>query len=360
MPWYIALPVSVLILLASAFFVIIEFALLAARRSRLETQADASRTARSALRAMNQLTVMLAAAQLGVTGATFALGAVAEPAIHHLLAPVLEAVGLPGGISSAVSFGLALFIVTFLHLVVGEMVPKSWAIAHPETAARLVAPVGNGLATVLGPLLRGINGLANAMVRLAGEEPVDRAAAGGYDADTLAQLVEHSAREGALDSESGDQLRTVISLHQATLGDVVKLGNATPTYVRADATVADVQQAAQDSGHFRILLEPREQQPAQLEDGTKGIAEPMLMVHVRATLLADADAPARELATETLQLPESTTVMQAVESMRSHSRLLAVVVADEDPSIVRGVVTSEDLLDRVWPDIEEHLEREKR
>ena len=355
MPWYVSLPLSVLIIAISAFFVIIEFSLLAARRSRLEEEVEGSTAARAALRAQNQLTMMLAAAQLGITGATFALGAVTKPAVQQLLGPVLAAVGLPEGASYAVSFGVALFIVTFLHLVVGEMAPKSWAIAHPETAAKLVSPVGNGIVTVLHPLLRWINAMANRMVKIAGQEPVDRAAVGGYDADMLATLVQHSAAQGVLDAASGDQLSTLINLRQASIGDIIAPRTTRPTAVPADATVADVQDAARRSGHFRILVAPPEQ-PGH----PGGDAHQVRMVHVRDTLLADANTPAAELAMDTLQLPESTLITEAVTQMRLQRRLLAVVVPDEGPARILGVVTSEDLLAQIWPSIEQRLASERR
>ncbi len=131
--------VTVTIIVLSAFFVIIEFSLLAARRHRLEESAETSVSSRAALRSLNELTVMLAGAQLGITACTFALGAVTKPAVHYALTPLFLAWQMPGWAADAAAFGLALVVVTFLHLVVGEMAPKSWAIAHPELSARTVA-----------------------------------------------------------------------------------------------------------------------------------------------------------------------------------------------------------------------------
>jgi CBS domain containing-hemolysin-like protein len=122
---------TVLIIAASAFFVAIEFAVLAAKRHRLEDAAASSRSARAALRSSNELTVLLAGSQLGITIATLALGAITKPAVHHWITPVLEGWGAPLWVADVAGFVLALIIVTFLHLVVGEMAPKSWAIAHP-------------------------------------------------------------------------------------------------------------------------------------------------------------------------------------------------------------------------------------
>lgn len=138
--WVVTL-VTIGLIILSAFFVIIEFALLGARRHRLEERAADDGASRAALRSMNELTVMLAAAQLGITVCTFALGAVTKPALDGWLGPVLTSVGLPAWLAGGAAFVVSLLVVTFLHLVVGEMAPKSWAIAHPETAARVVSPI---------------------------------------------------------------------------------------------------------------------------------------------------------------------------------------------------------------------------
>src|SRR5690606_6563588 len=127
MSWWMVTIITIALIVASAFFVIVEFSLLAARRHRLEAEAEGSASARAALRGVNELTVMLAFAQLGITAASFLLGAITKPAIDYALAPVLEAWGLPDMVADITAFMLALIVVTFLHLVIGEMAPKSWA-----------------------------------------------------------------------------------------------------------------------------------------------------------------------------------------------------------------------------------------
>lgn len=161
--------ITILILIASAFFVIIEFATMGARRNRLEETAETSRTSRAGLRSLNELTIMLAGAQLGITACTLILGAVTKPWVHHLLMHPLETLGLSLGIADVVAFILALFIVTFIHLVIGEMAPKSWAITHPETALQLIAVPARGFIWIFRPLLTWINTMANHMVRATGE-----------------------------------------------------------------------------------------------------------------------------------------------------------------------------------------------
>ena len=129
-PWVIG-AITVALIAASAFFVAVEFALIAARRHRLEDEAATSSSARAALRSASELSVLLAGSQLGITVCTLALGSITKPAVHHWLTPLFETWGLPYWSADIVGFVLALIVVTFLHLVVGEMAPKSWAIAHP-------------------------------------------------------------------------------------------------------------------------------------------------------------------------------------------------------------------------------------
>jgi CBS domain containing-hemolysin-like protein len=324
--------VTVLLILASAFFVVIEFALLGARRHRLEADAGTSRAARAALRGINELTVMLAGAQLGITAATFALGAVTKPAVEAGLGPVLEAVGVPGWVAGGASFVLSLLLVTFLHLVVGEMAPKSWAIAHPERAAKLVGLPARGFITVVRPLLVAVNGIANKLVAASGVTPVDRAAVGGRDAETIRQLVEQSAAEGALDTEAQEQISEVIELERLTVGDLLP---PDPDLVAVDvqATVDEAQEAAARSGHLRILL-------STSTGGVPGV------VHVRDTLTEHPDRPVQELARRAFAVRAEAPVYEAFARMRERGEQLAVVTSGER---VIGVLSVTDILRRVLP-----------
>ena len=203
---------TVALIALSALFVIIEFALLGARRHRLEELAATSPSARAALRGMNDLTLMLAGSQLGITLCTFALGAITKPALDYWLGPILLAWGLPAWAAGGAAFGLALFLVTFLHLVVGEMAPKSWAIAHPERSALAVGIISRAYTWPLRPLLRWLNRVANRLVKASGVEPVESAAVGGRDIETIRQLVEHSAEVGTLKPQMQQQLSGLIDL----------------------------------------------------------------------------------------------------------------------------------------------------
>lgn len=324
--------VTVLLIVASAFFVIIEFALLGARKHRLEQDAVRSPHARAALRGMNELTVMLAGAQLGITACTFALGAVTKPAMDSWLGPVLADVGLPQWLAGGVAFALSLLIVTFLHLVIGEMAPKSWAIAHPELAARVIGVGSRAFIWPFRPFLLWVNAIANRLVARTGVEPVDKAAVGGRDADTIRSLVEYSERSGALQPELGTQLSGVLELEGLTVADITT-PNAEPAAVGPDAAVADVRAASQTSGHLRILM----------RDGAGGLAQ---VVHVRDTMRSDPGSPARELARPVFRVEAGTPVYELLRQMREQRQQLAVV---DDENGVMGIVTVTDVVRRVLP-----------
>lgn len=326
----IVIAATAALIVLSAFFVIIEFALLGARRHRLEEMASTSRSARAALRGMNDLTLMLAGAQLGITACTFALGAVTKPAVDAWLGPVFTAWGLPFWLAGGTAFGLSLFFVTMLHLVVGEMAPKSWAIAHPETSAMTVGVISRIYVWPLRPLLRWVNEIANRLVKASGVEPVESASAGGRDPATIRQLVEHSAQVGTLEPELQGQISGLIDLGSLPIRDLV---TGVPVHVTAQSTVAELRRTALRSGHMRIVI---------LEDD--GAARSV--VHVRDTLMLPETELASVHARDAFTLDAHTPVYEALTRMRDLSVQLAVVMEDNE---VRGIVTMADILKHVLP-----------
>ncbi|MBD7949812.1 MULTISPECIES: hemolysin family protein [Oerskovia] len=328
-PW-VVVTITVVIIALSAFFVAVEFALLAAKRHRLEDAAPNSRSARAALRSSTELTVLLAGSQLGITACTLALGAITKPAVHHWLTPAFEAWGAPLWVADAAGFVLALIIVTFLHLVVGEMAPKSWAIAHPETSATLLAIPMRGFMWLTRPLLTGLNDMANWCLVKVGVEPTGQVAS-GQSADDLRHLVEHSANVGALDPAYFAQLSGALDLQTLTVGDLLT-GRGRPTMVPLSATVHDVQEATRTSGHLRILLGD--------DTAISGV------VHVRDTLDVDVDRPAADLMRPPFTLEPSVPVYAALAQMRETRNHLAVVT---DGATVAGVIALSDVMARLFP-----------
>ncbi|MGU3433004.1 hemolysin family protein [Actinomycetes bacterium M1A6_2h] len=328
-PWVFLIVTTALIAL-SAFFVAVEFALLAAKRHRLEDAAATSRSARAALRSSTELTVLLAGSQLGITLCALALGAFSKPAVHYWLLPLFETIGLPYWAADVLGFVLALIIITFLHLVVGEMAPKSWAIAHPEKSATMLALPMRAFMFVTRPILVSLNGMANALLRRAGVEPADQVVS-GQNPDDLEQLVAHSVSVGSLDRGYSDQISSALELQKLTVTDLVRADSA-PTSVPVSATVADVRDASLRSGHLRILV--------------RDTADVVGVVHVRDTLEADPAAPIDEFVRPAFELQSTTPVYVALADMRSSRNHLAVV---RDGRRVLGVVTMSDVLVRLLP-----------
>ncbi len=281
---------------------------------------------------MNELTVMLAGAQLGITACTFALGAVTKPAMDAWLGPVLAAFGLPQWLSGGGAFALSLFAVTFLHLVIGEMAPKSWVIAHPERAARIIGIPSRGFIWPFRPFLLWVNSIANQLVAKTGVEPVDKAAVGGRDAATIRSLVEYSEQAGVLRSELGTHLSGVLELQGLTAADITT-PTVEPTAVGADAVVLDVRAAAQSSRHLRILI----------ADEAGRLAH---VVHVRDTMQADLSERAVTFARPVFRVDAATPVYELLRQMRQQRQQLAVV--EHGPDLI-GIVTLTDVARRVLP-----------
>src|SRR3954466_14432338 len=185
-----ALVVAVLLLAGNAFFVGAEFAVISTRRSAIEPLAAAGdRRARTVLYAMEHVSLMLACAQLGITVCSTSLGVVAEPAIAHLIAGPLDAMGVSEDLTHPISFLVALAIVVYLHVVLGEMVPKNLAVAGPERAVLMFGPPLVWVARVVRPLITVLNWIANHTLRLFGVEPKDEVSS-AFTAQEVHSIVE--------------------------------------------------------------------------------------------------------------------------------------------------------------------------
>lgn len=198
-----ALTIGAILLALNAFFVAAEFAILSARRSRIEPLADAGRRgAADALHAMEHVSVVLAFAQLGVTVCSTGLGVIAEPALAHLLEVPLGYLGLGEAAAHLLAVIVGVSFIVYLHVVIGEMLPKNLAVAKPEGAALLLAPVIRRLVRLLHPILHALDATANWILRLAKVEPKSEVAS-AFTAEEVATIVEHSQAEGVLVDEGG-------------------------------------------------------------------------------------------------------------------------------------------------------------
>ncbi|MGW5266216.1 hemolysin family protein [Microbispora sp. NPDC004025] len=302
---------GIVLLAANGFFVAAEFAFVSARRHRLEEVAVsggrlAKVTARAAVRGGRELSLMLAGAQLGITLASLGLGMVAEPSIEHLMEPVLTL--LPESLRTPVAYVVALALVTFLHMVVGEMAPKSLALTHPERAAMGLALPFRGFAWVVRPILAVLNALTNGILRLAGVRPRDELATTRTPRQ-LAMLVAESGRMGMLDRDEHDLLTRALRVHSQPVERLmVPVGEAPSVPANADDLL--VRRTAARGGSLRMLV--------VTPDDVVGV------LHVRDSVIQPGRL-AGELATPVPRMAKNTTISDAVTLLQEARAQLGLV-----------------------------------
>ena len=335
----VALGVSVVLLVLNAFFVAAEFALISSKRHRLEEEAaQGSRAARAAVAGSRELTLMLAGAQLGITLCTLGLGALAKPAVKELLSPALKATGLPEGVASGVSLLLAVALVVFLHMVVGEMAPKSWAISHPERSAILLALPFRAFARASRWPLQALNGIANAIVRLMKVDPVDTVA-DAHGPHELQLLLAKSHEHGALPDSEHTMLSGALRLEHTTLADVIRPWSDVVT-VGADGTAERGCEISRATGRSRLVVVDSD--------------VPTGLVHVRDLITAPADTSVRSVLRPLEQLSADLPLIDALQTMRARRAHLALVVDADGP---RGAIALEDLIEEVLGRFDDETDR---
>lgn len=340
-----ALAVSVFLLLANAFFVGSEFAAMAVRRSGLEPLAEAgSKRAATALEALERLGSMLATAQLGITVCSVGLGALAEAALHDLLEPVFHGWGLPDSWATGVALALALLIVSYLHVVVGEMIPKNIAIAGPETSALILVPPLYVISNALRPIVHAMEVLAKGLVRAFGIEPKDEISS-AFTAEEVAQIVGESHREGLIEDERRGMVAKTLEFSDKLARDVA-VGLEQLTTVPLGVTPADIERLVAKQGFSRYPI-------------TDAAGEIAGYVHLKDVLYADDerhDLPippkrVRRLATVRDE-DEVETVLATMQRSGCH---LARVI-DEDGAVT-GVVFLEDVLEELVGEVTDTTQR---
>ncbi len=336
----IALVVSILLLAANGFFVASEFAIVAAKRHRLEDRAEeGNRSARAAVEASKELSLMLAGAQLGITLCTLALGALAKPAVAHLLEPLIHALGIPDMAVHAIAVVIAVSVVVFLHMVVGEMAPKSWAISHPESSALALAIPFRAFTWVSRPVLWLMNELANLLLRMVRVDPVDSLGNAQTPAD-LQLLLAQSYEHGVLEDADHQILTGALRLEQETVADVMFPPTSAVTIPRS-ATAADVERISRESGRSRLfVVEPT---------GRAGQRRIRGLVHVRDAILATAAGDDRRPVSQFVQpvasLSAGLPLIDAVASLRLQRGQLALVRDDQGRLV--GMTSMEDILEQI-------------
>ena len=335
----LALLLTVLLIAANAFFVGAEFALIAARRDRLETLAEqGKRSAMTVIRAGEDLAVMLAGAQLGITVGSIVLGRVGEPAVAHLLSPVFDLLGVPAALLHTVSFMVAITIVVILHVLLGEMVPKNIALAGPEKAAMLLVSPYLLWVRATRPIIAVYDWCARTVVRALGVEPKTELE-NTVSMVELAEMISQSRSEGLLDPEEHTRLSRALQIRHRVAGDVaVPLNEIRSVTVAAAGTgpsVADIEQALTDTGYSRF--------PVVDTDGRF-----VGFVHIKDMLdLVDhAGAVVSASAVRYLpRLPAAMPLPEALSKVRaSNSHLALLTGADSE---VCGMVALEDLVEHL-------------
>jgi CBS domain containing-hemolysin-like protein len=251
-----SLLIALLLLAGNAFFVAGEFSLIASRRTVVEPMAGDSRRAKMALRAMSELPLMIAGAQLGVTICSLGLGAIAEPALAHSLVPLFHLVGLPEDAAHPVAFVLGLGVVVYCHTVVGEMVPKNLTLAGPERAVLWLGPPMLGFCLAFKPLLVAMKWLSRQVLRIWRIEAADTVKT-VFTAEELAGLVAESRTEGLLDPEEHARITGALALHERVAADAMRPW-ASVTTVQEGITPADLEARAIATGLSRFPVVGRD------------------------------------------------------------------------------------------------------
>jgi CBS domain containing-hemolysin-like protein len=324
---------AALLLLGNAFFVGAEFALVSVRRSQVQPLAEAGdRRAATVLRALEDLSAMLAATQLGITVCSLLLGAVAEPALAGLLEGPFHALGLPSSLVHPAGYVLGLAIVVGLHIVIGEMVPKNIALATPERAALRLGPPLAAVARPLRPFIAFLNACANLTLRLLRVEPKGEIAA-AYSSEELTHLLRASHAAGLLPAHARERLEDALELGQRLVREVVMPSGKLVT-VDGQVTASRIEELAVRTGYSRF--------PVVGDDGAF-----LGYVHVKDVL--ELDDPA-ERVPERLWRPITTLagdlpLDDALGAMRRSAAHLAGVV--DGHGVTLGLVALEDVLEEL-------------
>jgi CBS domain containing-hemolysin-like protein len=342
----VALLLAAVLIAGNGFFVAVEFALLAARQTKLTGLAETSRRARSALRAARQLPLMISGCQFGITICSLGLGAVAEPAVAALLEPAFAAIGLPEALLHPLAFALALLLTSVLHMLLGEMVPKNVALAGPERAAMLLAPPLLGFVRLFRPAIVALTAAATGLLRLLKVEPVDE---GGhtYTAEQVAGLVDEARREGLLDSEEHGHVVEALSFGERTARAVL-LPTERLVTVPETVTAAAVEDRVAATGFSRF--------PVAADDGRL-----LGYVHLADVLHVPTVRRDRPLSPRTVRpLPQvgaDTPLHEVLALLQRTGAHLAEVVHAGRPL---GVVALEDVLEELVGEVRDATRRTGR
>jgi CBS domain containing-hemolysin-like protein len=336
-----AIGISVVLLFLNAFFVGAEFALISARRSAIEDRQG--RAAKITLGAMEHVSLMMAGAQLGITVCSLGLGYLGEPAIAHFLEGPFEDIGIPESLVHPVAFAIALGLIGYLHVVLGEMVPKNLALAGPDRAALVLAPPLVMIVRALRPAIALLNWFANVTLRAVGVEPRDEVTS-AFTRDEVAGFVGESRREGMLDLQEERLLIGALEFEERDARSVL-LPLAQLETVAPDVTPSEVEALASRTGFSRFPVR---------RDG-----ELVGYLHLKDALEIEDRHRNRPIATSwvrPLAVVDATDRLRTVLATMQRSNAHLARVQDADGTVL-GVAALEDVLEELVGEIRDESQR---
>jgi CBS domain containing-hemolysin-like protein len=343
---WIMLGIGLVLTVGTGFFVASEFALVNLDRNDLEArQARGEKRLKPTIKALKITSTHLSSAQLGITLTTLLTGYTFEPAISSLLREPLLSTGLPEAVVPGIGAVVAIFIATVFSMVIGELVPKNFALALPLATAKFVVPFQSLFTTVFKPVILLFNNTANAIIRSFGIEPKEELS-GARSAEELSSLVRRSALEGLLDADHAVLLHRTLRFSEHSAADVLT-PRVRMTAVNADDTAEEIVALATTTGYsrFPVIGEDR--------DDVLGV------LHVKQAFAVDLEDRARvtasELMIEPLRVPESMGVDTLLVLLRKQG--LQVAIVSDEHGGTAGIVTLEDLVEEIVGELEDEHDR---
>ena len=333
---------ALLLVLLNGFFVAAEFSLARARVTRLEQLAESSRAALLAREQVRHIDRYLAACQLGITLASLGLGWLGEPAFARLLEPVFSRVGLGDGSASLTALILAFAIITVLHVVVGELAPKTVAIQRAEATAMSIARPLEWFRIVFAPFIHLMNGAGNRLVRALGVEPATERELASTPED-LQILIAQSEEGGAIEPEEADMLEGVFGL-QGSLARDIMTPRPEVTTLLADTPLRAALVEALATRHSRF--------PVLNGDGVLGVVH---LSQLARGLLENEETPLRDIAGPALFVPETQPVDDLLRQLQARRASLAVVL--DEYGDFAGIATVEDVIEEIVGEIDDERDR---
>lgn len=329
----------IFLVLMNGFFVAAEFALVSVRGTRIaELVAKGNKSARWVAKALEHPDQVIAATQLGITLASLGLGWIGEPALSHLLQPLIELlpVNLQGGASHSIAVGLSFSIITFLHVVVGELAPKSIALQNPEATSLWVARPTLWTEWIFKPFIWALNGTGNALLKMIGISPAD-----GHElvhsVEELKMIVTASAEEGVVETEEQKMLHAIFDFGELLVRRVM-IPRTELSAFEADIHLEEAINIAIHSLYTKFPV---------YDDDLDNIIG---IVHIKDLLRAAHDperndCKVRSLMREAYFVPESVPVKVVLQQFRAQRRHIAIVM--DEFGGTAGLVTLEDLMEEI-------------